>query len=950
MLSAVFVGVQPFGSSQSFKPVGGTINLDTVWTATNSPYSFTSNVMVPSGVTLTIQPGVVVNTNDFTLTVNGTLNAQGTSSSQIQFSNGTVELYGEASTISNCVIDTLTLGGGSPTISNSNIDTFNIYWGAPIINNNVIGELSPGWEIYHRGCTAVITQNAIRVIGGSAGSPTINNNVIKEGIMGYLDSKSMIISNNIIGAGILITGTSPQVINNTITDDIAVYGGVNINQGVEYHGDCGTAIIANNNILSTFIDSHSVYPGYRPPGIMLGGENGNAIITGNSIRGGNYGVWIIGKTTAEIADNYIQDQNFKADASGIAITSDTTVSIENNYISNTRNGILATSKPSLTVNNNTIVNNAYAMNLSCTAVVEQNNFGNYSLNSIYMQTGSGNVDATYNWWGTIDSAAISQSIFDHTKNSPSGTVTFTPYLTEPNPQAMPKSKPPTPIPQPTPSPATPKITRVQSYTNGSILKHDNFVDNGTGKLPDNYVFHYITLQTNATLNRAPQQGNVLIAAVGYSILVGSPATSNVSSITQSGVTWTRQVSQHANAYGQALEIWLGVVKQNADPKITISLGGTENIQAFITSYSICEYSGVATVNPLDQTAINSGFGSTSDTGQTAMTTKANELWVGAVLYYMSLPQTGVRNGFAQVGGDPIVTGGRQSTAILEKIVNEKGVANTGTVDAASPSNWGGCIATFFAANQLSVDNPSPTMDNVPKLQFSCQSTVSSIIRVNIKGTLTVNANGISDAPVLFSYSVNNGGSWIDFTTVNTDGAGGFSVLWMPSATGNYMVRGVWMGYAEYSAVNATVNFAIASYDAGSFFSINSNSTLSALSFDSATKQLSFTVNGSTGTTGYVEVYIPKSLLVDASNLKVKLDGNPIEYTYELQNDAWLITFTYHHSNHQVTMNLNSNSHSINNTVVGWILVAAILIPLAAVLVTVARQKNRTRRRSQTKES
>ena len=54
--------------------VDGPIISDTTWTLANSPYIVVANVEVWQGVTLTIQPGVVVKFNkDKLLQVNGTL-------------------------------------------------------------------------------------------------------------------------------------------------------------------------------------------------------------------------------------------------------------------------------------------------------------------------------------------------------------------------------------------------------------------------------------------------------------------------------------------------------------------------------------------------------------------------------------------------------------------------------------------------------------------------------------------------------------------------------------------------------------------------------------------------------------------------------------------------------------------------------------------------------------
>ena len=63
------------------------------------------------------------------------------------------------------------------------------------------------------------------------------------------------------------------------------------------------------------------------------------------------------------------------------------------------------------------------------------------------------VNAAYNWWGTTDTQAISQKIYDNKNDFHLGTVTFEPFLTAPNPEAPDVSYVPTPTPSPTDSPA-----------------------------------------------------------------------------------------------------------------------------------------------------------------------------------------------------------------------------------------------------------------------------------------------------------------------------------------------------------------------------------------------------------------------------------------------------------------------------------------------------------------
>ena len=68
--------------------VEGVITQDTVWTLIDSPFIVVNNITVPSGVTLTIEPGVEVRFGgNFSLNVAGRLIAQGTEDRMITFTS-----------------------------------------------------------------------------------------------------------------------------------------------------------------------------------------------------------------------------------------------------------------------------------------------------------------------------------------------------------------------------------------------------------------------------------------------------------------------------------------------------------------------------------------------------------------------------------------------------------------------------------------------------------------------------------------------------------------------------------------------------------------------------------------------------------------------------------------------------------------------------------------------
>ena len=69
---------------------GGHISIDTTWTSANSPYIIYGDVVVDSGVNLIIEPGVSVKfTGDYSLYIEGNLNALGNTANRITFTSDT---------------------------------------------------------------------------------------------------------------------------------------------------------------------------------------------------------------------------------------------------------------------------------------------------------------------------------------------------------------------------------------------------------------------------------------------------------------------------------------------------------------------------------------------------------------------------------------------------------------------------------------------------------------------------------------------------------------------------------------------------------------------------------------------------------------------------------------------------------------------------------------------
>jgi len=178
--------------------------------------------------------------------------------------------------------------------------------------------------------------------------------------------------------------------------------------------------------------------------------------------------------------------------------------------------------------------------------------------------------------------------------------------------------------------------------------------------------------------------------------------------------------------------------------------------------------------------------------------------------------------------------------------------------------------------------------------------------VEIKGNLTCNEAGVPGAPVLLSYSVNGGESWNNISLVNTAYDGGYSAVWTPSTTGNYLVKATWVGNATNPEATTMINLAVIPFEEQNVFSVESNSTISALAFNTTNWTLSFTATGPNGTRGHSQVTVAKSLVTDTANIRVYLDGNQTEYLITSVDDSWLLAFDYIHSIHQVMVDLEIN--------------------------------------------
>ena len=237
-----FAGALQFGTAQIGTNVSGIIASDTTWTLANNPYNFTNSVSVNKGVALTIEPGVTVDLNLFTLQINGTLYAVGTSNSPIQFGK-TVETTYNVNTGTIIVGNNWNESSSSGTIIENTygVGVFGIqtYNTSPTITNNSGDDLGIGVD----GGSPIITDNTLGDLGISGGSPVISNNTIVSWVSSGFGSKfgifingpnNALIYDNYISdfsqSGIVVAAGTPVIERNLISDSglgMAIYGNTN---------------------------------------------------------------------------------------------------------------------------------------------------------------------------------------------------------------------------------------------------------------------------------------------------------------------------------------------------------------------------------------------------------------------------------------------------------------------------------------------------------------------------------------------------------------------------------------------------------------------------------------------------------------------------------------------------------------------------------------------------
>ena len=238
--------------------------------------------------------------------------------------------------------------------------------------------------------------------------------------------------------------------------------------------------------------------------------------------------------------------------------------------------------------------------------------------------------------------------------------------------------------------------------------------------------------------------------------------------------------------------------------------------------------------------------------------------------------------------------------------------------------------------------PKPEPTAWPALDIKVISSAQATnLKVHVIGTLTYNNIAIPNASVYVGYSADDGVNWQNFSWVQTRNDGTYGTVWLPNDIGNYKINAHWEGNDTLHWLDATADLALTSDSDGNEFSAVSNSTISNLSYNTATQKLAFNVNG-TSETGYVYLTIPKSLVSSTHIVEVRVDGTPIEFATESQNDVWVLFCTYGEGEYSFIVQVPFvDSFSPDDTpwtLIYAVVVVAVLVIVVAVLLAVRRRR------------
>ena len=338
--------------------VSGIIFSNTTWTKEESPYIVVDDITVSSGVTLSIQPGVVVKFQyGKSITIAGELIARGTEAEPVTFTsalkpplrgnwNGIIfadssvdASYDEVGNyVGGCILEWCVVeyagGGDNPAVR--------IVHSSPLISQ----------------CTIRENANSGIYIEGYSSSPKIKACTISENSGGGIyvwDGTVNIVASSICGnsassgGGIFVWYSAVSIVASSISGNSASYGsGISVYRSTvsievsSISGNFGSSIFVSGGSTVSIVAS-SVSGNSAPYGGGICVDGGTVSIVASSIEGNSAGsgggILVSGGSTVSIVASSISGNSADIAGGGILVVSGTVSVVHNNIISNQGSGI-----------------------------------------------------------------------------------------------------------------------------------------------------------------------------------------------------------------------------------------------------------------------------------------------------------------------------------------------------------------------------------------------------------------------------------------------------------------------------------------------------------------------------------------------------------------------------------------------------------------------------------
>ncbi len=424
-------------------------NVSGNWTLANSPYIILGDITIPTGECLNIEAGTeILFSEKSKLTVNGCINASGTTDNHIIFSTGyaadwwygidfnTLDASNSASVFNFCEFQNA--WAESETEPNSNGAVFNIEnWNNITISNSIFENNKAdnnGGAIYANNSDIEILNSSFQnnyagnkggAIYANNSAININENLFNEnetieygGALYLYSLNAALIQNNIItnniatdnyssGGGIYASNCNAEITNNEIADNQAYYEGG------------GVSLIGSNNIFFAYNEIHHNSTNYSEAKkkIIPILEINNSKITNQKYNLPEYNKNSNFTSNNNLSNKAKNPPKFNGAGGGIAIDGGTGLVASNKIHHNSTNykgGGISLSGGSINVNSNLIFNNIasdagggiyingnYNTNMSNNSLIF--NTSEHQGNALYIVNSSPNIYNSLFWYNKGDS-------------------------------------------------------------------------------------------------------------------------------------------------------------------------------------------------------------------------------------------------------------------------------------------------------------------------------------------------------------------------------------------------------------------------------------------------------------------------------------------------------------------------------------------------------------------